>query len=196
LHQHPDPPKNWDHLAALASLLDHTEQSDGILDAGGAKYSPLAEWLYIYGYRDLHVLNLGFEGVSKRGPIQYREGDITNSSYDAGRFDAITSLSVIEHDVDVNSFLQECSRLLKSGGYLVLSTDFWKEPLDNESVEAYGMPWKPFTPDRINSLIDTAESVGFTLTSEYDLTTDERTVEWKGESFTFIQLEFKYDMSG
>jgi len=193
LHHHPDSRKNWDHLIALSSLLEHTDQSGAILDAGGEKYSPLVEWLYIYGYRDLHVLNLAFHSDSNRGPIKYKAGDITNSNYESERFDAITSLSVIEHGVDIDSFLEECSRLLRSDGYLIVSTDFWEDALDHESVEAYGMPWEPFTPDRLNTLIETAESYGFSLTTECDMTTDERTIEWQGKRYTFIILEFKLD---
>jgi SAM-dependent methyltransferase len=191
LHHHPDPPKNWDHLAALSSIIKNSTESASILDAGGSKHSPLVEWLYLYGYRNLNVMNISFTGNAHRGPINYKKGDITNTEFPNDSFDFITSLSVIEHGVDVELFMEECARLLKPGGCLILSTDYWKEPLDSESVEAFGMPWNPFTPDKINTLVDTAKSYGFSISSEVDLTTEERVVSWRGKSFTFVLLEFK-----
>jgi hypothetical protein len=66
---HPDGPKNWDGLAALRLVLDRTGPEGRVLDAGGEIYSPFVEWLYLYGYRRLEVVNLAFPFSFRRGPI-------------------------------------------------------------------------------------------------------------------------------
>lgn len=50
---HGDSQKTWDHLAALSFILEHTDKTARILDAGGEIYSPLVKWLFLYGYRSL-----------------------------------------------------------------------------------------------------------------------------------------------
>lgn len=122
LHRHFNPPKNWDALAALDLILNRTETMGRILDAGGEVYSPLVEWLSLYGYRHLHVVNLAFEGDFTRGPIQYRKGDCTATPYPSGYFDVVTCLSVIEHGVDPERFLRESRRILRDTGVLIAQT--------------------------------------------------------------------------
>ena len=46
-----------------------------ILDAGAEIYSNVLPALFLYGYRDLHGINLGFSDPTRRGPIRYIPGD-------------------------------------------------------------------------------------------------------------------------
>jgi hypothetical protein len=72
--------KNWDTLAALDCILDSTSTSAKILDAGAETYSRILPWLFLYGYRNLEGINIGFKGNKKRGPIIYRYGDVTHTA--------------------------------------------------------------------------------------------------------------------
>lgn len=188
LHSHPDGPKSWDALATLDFILSHTDASARVLDAGGEAYSPLVEWLFLYGYKRLHVLNLAFEHDFVRGPVEYVRGDCTETAYPSEYFDVIACLSVIEHGVDIEKFLQESHRILRPGGFLVVSTDYWKDPVDTEGKRAYGTEVKVFTAAEIQGLVDGARSIGFTPTGEIDYSTAERAVRWERMAldFTFI----------
>jgi SAM-dependent methyltransferase len=187
LHVHPDDPKNWDSLAALGFILKHTKKSSRILDAGGEVYSPLVEWLFLYGYKYLHVVNLLFNQDFSRGPIKYIRGDCTKTPYPPEYFDVITSLSVIEHGVETESFLRESHRILRSGGLLIISTDYWSS-LITTFKEAYGTNVRIFTQEEIQILIDRAREIGFMLTGKIDYKTEEKAVRWKrlDLDFTFI----------
>jgi hypothetical protein len=187
LHPHSDGPKNWDSLSALSFILRHTKKSSNILDAGGEVYSPLVEWLFLYSYKTLHVINLSFNQNFSRGPIKYIRGDCTQTPYPSGYFDVITSLSVIEHGVESESFLRESHRILRRGGFLIVSTDYWSSPI-NTFKEAYGAKVKIFTPEEIHELIRKAKGIGFMPTGEIDYSTGEKAVRWKrlGLDFTFI----------
>ena len=46
-------------------------------------------------------------------------------------FDYVTSLSVIEHGVNIEKYFREMSRIIKSNGYLLTSTDYWPDKLVN-----------------------------------------------------------------
>jgi len=60
LVDHADLPKNWDALAALAVVLDHTDPSSAVMDAGAEYYSSLLPSLFLYGYQNLVGINREF----------------------------------------------------------------------------------------------------------------------------------------
>lgn len=193
LPPHVDDPKNWDALGALDAILRELPPSAAVLDAGAAAYSPLLSWLYLYGYRDLHGINLVFERPFSFGPIRYLPGDIERTPYSDARFDAITCLSVIEHGVDEDLFLEEAGRILRPGGLLVLSCDYFADPTETRGVSAYGGPVRVFDRAQIHELLQKAESHGLYCTSDVDLECSERVISWKrlNLAFTFLLLAFR-----
>jgi SAM-dependent methyltransferase len=193
LQPHEDGPKNWDALGALDAILSELPISAAVLDAGAAAYSPLLPWLYLYGYRDLHGINLVFDRPFAFGPIQYIPGDILRSPYPDARFDAIACLSVIEHGVDQDLFLKEMSRILKPGGLLIVSCDYFAEPTPTAGLTAYGGPVTVFDRTRIGELLRKADAYGLSSTSSVDLECSERVVSWQrlNLAFTFLLLAFR-----
>ena len=188
LPPHIDPQKNWDHLAALDFILRHTKKSARVLDAGGEIYSPLVDWLGSHGYKRLHVLNLSFKRAFMLGPIRYQRGDCTSSPYPSDHFDVVACLSVIEHGVHLDKFLKESRRILRPGGHLIVSTDYWKSPIKTSGKRAYGTRVKIFTEEGIRRLIDRAHAAGFAKTGAIDTSVREKAVHWNGTglNYTFI----------
>jgi SAM-dependent methyltransferase len=193
LHSHPDPQKDWDGLSALAFILEHTSPRDRLLDAGGERYSPLVDWLFLYGYRDLHVVNLSFAKRFSRGPIRYIPGDCTKTPYAAESFRILTCLSVLEHGVPLAPFWAEASRIVTPGGFVLVSTDFWCAPLVVDGLEAYGRPIHVFEPSEIREVIAEATKQGFRPIEPIDIGCEERAIRWDriGLDFTFIFLTFE-----
>jgi SAM-dependent methyltransferase len=183
-----DYPKNWDSLAALDSILKGTDTSARILDAGAELYSVILPWLYLYGYRHLIGINLVFKYPLKRGLIQYEYGDITRTGFKDRTFDAITCLSVIEHGVNIRSFFEEAARLLKPGGILVTSTDYYCEPVETHDLKAYGVPIHVFARDEISAMLNIAHECGLEPTGEINLDCQDKAVTWKefDLDFTFV----------
>jgi SAM-dependent methyltransferase len=192
LPAHPGRPKNWDLLGAVSVVLESTPTSGAVLDAGAARYSPVLPWLRLYGYTRLTGNNLEFTKPAQHGPVTFEYGDITATDYPDGNFDAVTCLSVIEHGVPVEAFLKESARILRSGGVLVVSTDYDKQPQDTAGKHAYGVPVHIFTPDEIRELVDLAATHGLRLRGELRLDNAERPVHWDrtGLDFTCIRLTF------
>lgn len=67
---------------------------------------------------------------------EVRQGDLLSARFEADSFDAVSMLHVIEHLVEPARQLQECRRILRPGGRLVLVTP---------NVDALGHRW--FGPD-------------------------------------------------
>lgn len=188
-----DEPKNWDALAAVKCVLENTKSDAHILDAGAEIYSVILPWLYRYGYTNLTGINLVFDKPLKMGPIRYEYGDITSTRFEDNSFDAITCMSVIEHGVDVDRYLREMYRILRPGGLLITSTDYYSEPIDTMGKEAYGVPVRIFSRGDMRLLFDKAAEIGFVQTGEMDLECVEKAVTWKrlGLDYTFIVFALK-----
>jgi SAM-dependent methyltransferase len=183
-----DHPKNWDSLAALDLIVKKLTPEAKILDAGSEKYSMILPWLTMYGYRDLCGCNLVFDKPSRAGAIRYEYGDITATKYPDHAFDAVTCLSVIEHGVDIKAYFREMARIIKPGGVLITSTDYYETPIDTSQRSAYGVPIRIFHKADMLEAFAYAKECGFELSAPIDLAAKEKVVHWErhGLSYTFI----------
>lgn len=187
---HPDPKKNWDAIGAIGGILAKTNSSAWILDAGGELYSPVLPCLYLCGYRNLVAVNLSFKRLHRRGPITYRPGDLLRTPFPDGTFDAISCLSVIEHGVDLCEYVREMARLLKPGGILITSTDFWSSPVETFGLMAYGAPIRVLCPQDIDTLVASAREFGLEKTGPIDMNCKEQVALWKADRLAFTYLTF------
>lgn len=161
-----DPPKNWDSLAGLDLVLRTTDRKARIFDAGGEMYSMILPWLFLYGYRNLIAGNLVFSKKIRKGPITYEYSDIINTRFPNRYFDAVTCLSVIEHGVDLNAYFREMARIIRKGGILITSADYYETPIDTRGQQAYGVPIHIFTKEEILQAVELAtKRYGFSLVS-------------------------------
>ncbi|MBK9757259.1 MAG: class I SAM-dependent methyltransferase [Nannocystis sp.] len=193
LPTHQDGPKNWDCLAALHAILEQTGPDARVLDAGSEVYSAILPWLALYGYRDLVGINLKFGERFAVGPVAYEHGDITRTHFADAHFDAVTCLSVIEHNVPVEPYLREMARILKPGGILVTSFDYFDPPLDTTGLTAYGGPVRVFDRAGVQEILELARGLGLEPTSEVDLSCGEKPVTWRRFKlqFTFAVITLR-----
>lgn len=188
-----DAPKNWDNFKAVQHVLQtHTDHTAHIMDAGGIQASAFLPTLEKFGYTRLVALDLSNPHPPKIvGNITYKRGDITRTSYANNLFDAVACLSVIEHGVNLELFFAEMCRILKPGGSLIVSTDYWADKIPNhDGRKAYGVPVFIFSRDEIVQAIQCAARAGFDITSEPDLECQDKTIDWMGFQYTFIVLCF------
>jgi SAM-dependent methyltransferase len=185
-----DAPKNWDCLAALDCILANTTTAARVLDPGAEAYSRLLPWLCLYGYHKLDGINIAFQETKKLGPITYKHGDITSTDYKAETFDAIACLSVIEHGVDLRRYYKEAFRILKPGGILVTSTDYWQTSVETNDRYMFGVPVRVFAQEEISWAFEIAAESGFIPTAPVDLTCGEKVVHWKEVDLDYTFLVF------
>jgi SAM-dependent methyltransferase len=190
LAPHIERTKNWDALVALETIREATTPRAAVLEMGAEVYSPLLRWLYQYGYRSLIGVDLVHQERLRRGPIQLLQMDLTATTFRDRSFDAIACLSVIEHGVDPHGYFREAARLLRPGGVLVTSTDYWPDPVDTGGQKAFGQPIKVFDRPGIEALLEVAARHGFRPTGPLNLEVDERAVRWARYDldYTFVVM--------
>ncbi|MDC0575540.1 class I SAM-dependent methyltransferase [Nitrosomonadaceae bacterium] len=197
LPSHHDPQKNWDTLKCFYYILQSCDSSSPVLDAGSSSKSVILRWLDMIGFQDLHACDLTEEKAKyKNSRIKFQKQDLSNTNYPSNHFQVITSISVIEHGVALDKYVAEMARLLKPGGLLLTSTDYWSEYIDCRGIYPYGqqMPeMKVFQPSEIEQLCELAESAGLSLCQPLDLTTTEKSVYWErvDREYTFIFFALK-----
>jgi SAM-dependent methyltransferase len=112
-------------------------------------------------------------------------------------FDFITSLSVIEHGVNIQNYFKEMNRILKKDGILLTSTDYWPDKILNGVKTEYNPKHNPdniFSMEEIETnIIKTAKQYGFVLTEPIDFTYEDKVVHWDaiGLDYTFIFFALK-----
>ena len=115
--------------------------------------------------------------------------DIEDTNYSDQMFDYVTSLSVIEHGVNIERYFREMSRIIKSNGYLLTSTDYWPEKLvNNKTVLSKRTPDNIFSREEIENLVEIADKNGLKLIEPIDFEYKDKVVRWNsiGLDFTFI----------
>src|SRR5437867_435721 len=146
LFPHHGSEKSWD-TCKMMEIMIGADRNCFILDVG-CNASPILPMLKKLGFRNLYgcdfllkpKFNASLMKIACRFykkeylPIlQMYDDDAFNLSrqnlektnYNDNMFEYITSLSVIEHGVEISEYFREMARILKKGGYLLTSTDYW-----------------------------------------------------------------------
>jgi len=125
--------RDWEYGRVLAFCKRYLLKPSAIIDVGGAG-STLSAIISTLGH-NVTVVDINPSGadlVKSFRDLGYLNvfwipGPAEALPYRDQGFDCVMSISVIEHIPDDRSALEEMVRVLKPGGYLVLSFDFVKE---------------------------------------------------------------------
>jgi SAM-dependent methyltransferase len=186
--QHPDRPKNWDNLIAVATAASGLGGGGIVLDAGGSKDSAFLPGMAKLGAENLLALNLDFRYPEWSGGVEYRRGDATATGLPDGSVGFYACLSVIEHGVPEAALFAEARRVLRPGGKLIVSTDYWIAGVNTRGQTAFGQPIRVYDLDGVRRLVSQLLAAGLELDGDVDLSCKDRTVSWMGMDYTFINL--------
>jgi SAM-dependent methyltransferase len=184
--------KSWDVLRTLQFIEQHVSKATPILDLG-AYGSEVPCGLYKMGYSDLTGIDLNpaLAQMPYQQNIRYVTGDFARTSFPDESFGAITAISVIEHGFCGPKVFRETSRILKAGGYLVGSTDYWPEKIDTRGVTVYGLDWTIFSKSELLDLIEEAGKYGLVPVGRLNFDASEPTVSWFERDYTFAWFAFQ-----
>ena len=137
LFPHPDRSKSWD-ISKIIHILNKADKGSFILDVG-CNTCPILSMLSRIGFKELYGCDL-FLSSSSESPSKIHEfqqynlsiQNLENTNYRNNMFDYITSLSVIEHSINIEKYFKEMNRILKKGGMLLTSTDYWENKISTE----------------------------------------------------------------
>ncbi len=143
--------KNWADIKAVKWIVGCCDPDTSRILDGGFMNGMILVWLDQLGFKNLYGIDIrnpriqfGWlaRGYFKRFLRQFRDfsnwhlsrQSLEQTNFEGELFDAITVMSVMEHGADENKFLSEMSRILKPGGYLIISTDYWSEGIKDSGI--------------------------------------------------------------
>jgi SAM-dependent methyltransferase len=223
LFRHHSQIKSWDTYKMIKKISSANRESF-VLDVGCYE-SPILPMLKRLGFTNLYGCDLVLKSSSDCNPsftnnnnnnnsFKYHEDyepiakmysdksyqlsirNLEDTKYKDQMFDYVTSLSVIEHGVNIEKYFREMSRIIKSNGYLLTSTDYWPDKLvNNKNVLSKGTPDNIFSRDEIEKLVEVADKNGLKLIEPIDFEYKDKVVRWNSIDldFTFIFFAMRKD---
>ena len=184
-----DRTKSWDVWHAVAHLAATTDRSGAVFDIG-AWQSEVLWALHRAGFRRLAGCDTDprvrrMPGVAH---ITYQQADFFEAALERSSLAAVTCLSVIEHGMDPDAFLARAASLLEPGGRILLTTDYWPEPIDTTGLEAFGRPWRICSRAEAERWLAVARSLGLRPDGAVELDAESAPISWNGRSYTFLRL--------
>lgn len=178
--------KSWDVLKTVEFIERNLGKDSPILDIG-CFCSEILLCLHDLGFSHLTGCDLNPEvtRMPYAGDISYIEENFLTTSFADASFDAITSISVLEHGYNGPAYIKEMSRILRPGGYLVSSFDYWPEKLDTGDTNFFGMSWTLFSQREIERLVDQSADLGLMPVGRMRPTASKRPIRCSGFDYTF-----------
>jgi ubiquinone/menaquinone biosynthesis C-methylase UbiE len=189
----------------MVKIIMEGDRSSFILDVG-CNGSPILSILKRLGFKNLYGCDLFLNKIPLNRPIiDMYEGksfnisiqNLEKTNFQDKMFDYITSLSVIEHGVNIENYFNEMNRIMKKGGILLTSTDYWQDKIMNV-IKTKDNPTN--NPDNIFSkgeiekdVLKAAELNGLVLTEPIDYSSEDKVVHYDGTGldYTFIFFALK-----
>lgn len=178
--------KSWDVLQSVEFLETHLERDQAILDIG-AYASEILVALHKAGFTNLTGVDLNprLGEMPYADNIRYVTSDFMNTPFEDQSFQAITSISVVEHGYNPDLLFTEVSRLLKTGGYFVASFDYWREKIDTANTRFFDMDWLIFSEPEVEAMISVARKHGLEPAGKFQPQTADRAIQHGGYKYTF-----------
>jgi SAM-dependent methyltransferase len=167
-------------------LQDNVARDARVLDFGAYR-SEILPVLHRMGFTDLHGIDLNV-AVSRqlyRDRISYAVADFYHAPFADASCAAITSISAIEHGLDIPRLFKEVSRVLCAGGYFLCSTDYWPAKVATSSVKIFGMSWTIFSEEELRGVIDVARANGLWPVGPLCFSAATPVVHHAGNDYTF-----------
>lgn len=122
--------RNWDSLEALELIADSVDRTGRVGDIGLREYGPLLDWLRLLGYERVQP-DAGIRSRANR-LLTMADGDgVDIAAERLGKpesYDALLCRSLPGDRVPLERRIAQARTLLRPGGIMVLSTEFWDMP--------------------------------------------------------------------
>ena len=178
--------KSWDLLTSIEFLESNVVRNDPVLDIG-AYASEILIALKKAGFTNLTGVDLNprLKEMPFQNDIKYVTSDFMNTPFSDASFQAVTSISVIEHGFEPERLMKEAARILRPGGYFIASFDYWREKIDTGRTRFFDMDWLIFSEQDVFDMLAVAKKYGLEPVGELHPQTGDRAIEHGGFEYTF-----------
>lgn len=211
---HRNPVKTWD-LLLIREMVKDLDRGALVVDLGASVLGTV-RLLHEMGFRRVVGYDLSFSVFDRLlqlrdwlGAMRHRRRptmppyrlytrDLLQTGLPDGCAAAVIALSVVEHGVPLPQFFAEVARLLRGGGRLFVSTDYWTPKVETSGRTMFGQPWTVFCDVEIEAMIQMAEQAGLHIWPRRpcDLVCSEPVVRDHSHSYTFVALRFQKSGEG
>jgi SAM-dependent methyltransferase len=187
-----DDVKSWDVLTTAEFMERNFPPTARVLDLG-AYCSEILCVLHRLGFARLTGVDLNerLGDMPFADQIRWQVANFLDAPFPDGAFDAVTSISVIEHGFDAPRLLKSVSRLLAPGGCFLASFDYWPQKIDTSKTKFFGMDWRIFSAEEVRAFIEQAREFGLTPVGGVALDATERPVSAAGHAYTFAWMALR-----
>jgi SAM-dependent methyltransferase len=184
--------KDWDVELSREVIEGNVGTESLILDVGCFN-SAILWTLLRRGFTRLCGLDLNplLRFAPHNRMLWYVAGDLYAAPFLSRRFEVVTALSMMEHGFEPAQFLPALRRLLKPGGLLIVSTDYWPDKIETTGIRVFGQPWTIFSRPELEHLLEDAKAHGFYLEGPADWTVGDRVIHWQGRHYTFVHIVWR-----
>jgi ubiquinone/menaquinone biosynthesis C-methylase UbiE len=184
--------KNWD-LSQILNILKNYPKNARILEMGCGG-SQLLRLFSEKGFVNCTGIDLTISRYDRstqfhlmihnhKRPYRLKKMDLTSTAFPDSYFDLVVTLSVIEHGVNLHNFLKESFRILKTGGILFLTTDYWEPKIDTGDLG-----WSIFSKKELKDFINLAKECGFSTDNVVIPPVSEPFIHYLGKDYTFASV--------
>ena len=212
----PDSRKHWDNLIAVNAIRARGIGVDEPIADLGCRSGIMLTWLHQLGFRRLYGCDLRAPYPPLKAAImqqqwrtalwgsrmylrhrgRLRRTPVERTGFPGATFAAVTCMSVIEHGVDIGAFFQETARLLRPGGVLILSTDYWPDGIDVGELKRFAKARdydRIFNRGEIHELCRIAAANGLSRVGDPALDAGGPVIVSERFRYTFLTLAFQRD---
>lgn len=187
--------KSWDVARTLEFIEANLPRDAKILDLG-SYCSELPVSLARMKFTGVHGVDLNPRVVDMphSDRINYTVSDFMDMPFPSSSFDAVTSISVIEHGYNPEKLFSELERVLKPGGYFIASFDYWPEKIETGTARFFDMSWLIFSKEDVHAMIEVAKRYTLNLMGAFHPDASERAIHCQNFSYTFGWIVFRKDL--
>ena len=190
---HPFSCKNFDIMRVVPRIAD-----GNILDMGSSGGSCILENAIRIGIEGRKVgIDMEYESDFSKEGVEYFKGDLIKTTFENEYFQTLCCLSVLEHGISYTELAKESARILKTGGKLFITCDYFDPKVDTTDVgdKLYGLKWNILDRKDVMELIEAMSTYGIKITSSMNWETKEKVINPQfyapyGKSYTFCAMEF------
>jgi len=176
--------RRWEYAMALRTITGWAAQQvfHGSLDAPPLRPLQICDvggagsnfWQVLSGMTSERIVLVDASLPADLSPMGYAQVDCIRSTVEEyaatathGQLDIITCISVIEHVEEVRKFFRACHMLLKPGGLLFLTTDYWDAEGD-DTAHFHWMRKRIYNDERMRTLLGGLRELGYASFGQAD----------------------------